>query len=114
MPLGLQSNGTINFTAAQLDGICLPKVWLAIHALTTAGEHIVWGAGWVMVKRAGVGPTIRIPLSPVPTIIPAGCIYEIPAGVTITFPKAPAIYGTIICDPPSGELPQGSWSVTAY
>ena len=110
---GTQDQGEIDFTPDQLAAVTGRAAWLVIHALTSAGEHIFFGAGWVTVRPSGVPATLKMPLSPVPSVIPAGAVYEIPAGVTITFATSPKILGQLICDPPSNGLPAGNFVITA-
>ena len=92
---GTQAQGTLTFSAAQLDGLAEGKVWLIIRALTQTGFVVPWGAGWVEVDASGVSPTINMPLSPIPSLIPFGANYLVPSGVGVTFPASLEILGSL-------------------
>lgn len=110
---GTQDQGEIAFSSSQLAAIVCDKVWLVIHALTSTGDHLIWGSGWVVVKPSGISNVVNMPLSPVPEVIPLGAVYTIPAGVVIIFPTSPKILGQLVCSPPSGNLPAGSFKIAA-
>jgi hypothetical protein len=110
---GTQAQGEISFTTDQLAALVCRAAWLVVRALTAAGEVMIFGAGWVKVNASGVPAVVKMPLSPVPSVIPVGAVYEIPAGVTITFPTSPKILGQLILDPASNGLPAGSFVITA-
>jgi hypothetical protein len=86
---------------------------LSIYALDIFGNRQVWGYGPVNVNNAGVGTTVKMPLIPVPAVIPKGALYEIPAGVVIVFPTSPKIFGQLICDASTATAPQGAFTITA-
>lgn len=86
------------------------RLWMVVQGVTLDGDRIVLGAGWVTV-RAGVPADVRLPLLPIPTVIPKGTTYFIPAGVIITFPSAPQIIGQIVLGRPDGPLPAGSFTI---
>ena len=110
---GTQEQATIPFSTSQLSGLLGPRAWLAINALTTSGSKMILAAGWIEVRKSGLPAYVLMPLSPVPAIIPAGALYEIPAGVTITFPTSPKILGQLICDPASDGNAAGNFVISS-
>lgn len=108
---GTEDQGEIGFTTDQLAALTGRRAWLVVRGLTAAGNVIIFGAGWVNVRPSGAPAAVYLPLSPVPAIIPAGAIYEIPAGVVVIFPTSPQILGELICDPAEGDLPPGAFTI---
>ena len=114
---GIQANATISFGAAQIAALPFTsymhseRFWLVIHGFVPAsgglsGQDNTYGAGWIWITQDGI-KTFNLPLYPIPTIIPKGCTYTIPAGVTITMNVSPIVYGSLIIMPAVGQTPAG-------
>ena len=102
-------------TAAQMAAIDFAgqpelRAWMVLEAATKTGAKVALGAGWVTL-HAGAPGAVLLPLYPVPSVIPIGTIYLIPAGVTITFPTSPKILGDLVLAPAENGLPAGNFKI---
>lgn len=114
---GTDQQAVLGFDPADLSAIdfrgqATRRLFLAFHAVTKDAAHITIGTGWATLRQ-GVPGDVRLPLIPVPSVIPAGTTYRIPAGVTITFPVPPKILGNLVLEPAQGRLPAGNFTVSA-
>lgn len=114
---GVDQQAVLGFDPADLEDIDFAgqptrRLWLAFHAVTLDDAHIAIGTGW-MTLRQGVPGDVRLPLTPVPSVIPVGTTYLIPAGVTITFPTSPKVLGNLVLAPASGRLLAGNFIIAA-
>lgn len=88
------------------------RVWLVFHALTLDSTQVALGTGWITL-RYGVPFGVRLPLAPPPSVIPAGSIYYIPAGITVSFPTAPTILGDLVLESATDRFPSGNFVILA-
>lgn len=91
-------------------GLSSRTLWMAFHAALNDGRSVPLGTGPVTL-RAGIPPFVQLPLLPVPDVIPAGCVYRVPAGVTVTASQSPTVDGALILEPGDGSKPQGTMIV---